>query len=120
MSTIKTLAVKGLKNFFTLKPKRDYSITQNRAIFGALFVVLTQITDFTTTVTGLELGATEQNALMATAITAAGYPGFFSLKLLSGLFLAWFSWKRRYAPWVIGGLYTAVSLWNSVVIYLHA
>jgi len=119
MSTIQTLAVKGLKNFFSLKPKRNPSISDKRAILGVLFVYLTQISDFTSTVIGLGRGAAEQNPLMANSIEFGGYPGFFLIKVvLAGTFLAWFTWKRKYAPWVLGGLYAAVTIWNSYIIYL--
>jgi hypothetical protein len=119
MSTIQTLAVKGLKNFFSLKPKRNPSITSDRAKLGLLFIYLTQLSDFTSTVIGLSVGAAEQNPLMANTIAFGGYPGFFLFKVvLAGTFLGWFTWKRKYAPWVIGSLYAAITIWNSVIIFI--
>lgn len=119
MSTIQTLAVKGLKNFFTLKPKRNPSITPARAILGIAFIYIAQLMDFTSTYIGLSKGATEQNALMASAISNYGITGFFLIKVVAaGSFLAWFTYKRKYAPWVIGSLYVAITIWNSYIIYL--
>ena len=119
MSTIQTLAVKGLKNFFTLKPKRNPVVSSLRAALGVAFIYVSQLMDFTSTVIGLSRGATEQNVLMATAIGNYGITGFFLIKVVAaGSFLAWFSYKRKYAPWVIGSLYVAITIWNSYIIYL--
>lgn len=119
MSTIQTLAVKGLKNFFSFKPKRNPSVTPVRAALGVAFIYISQLMDFTSTYIGLSKGATEQNVLMATTIGNFGIPGFFLIKVvLAGSFLAWFSYKRKFAPWVIGSLYVAITIWNSYIIYL--
>jgi hypothetical protein len=119
MSTIQTLAVKGIKNFFTLKPKRNPVVSSVQAALGVAFIYISQLMDFTSTYIGLSKGATEQNVLMSTAISNYGITGFFLIKVvIAGSFLAWFTYKRKYAPWVIGSLYVAITIWNSYIIYL--
>lgn len=117
MSTIKTAAIKGLKAFFTLKPKRNPNISVRRATIGVIAVYLTQLTDFTSTYIGLSLGAVEQNPVMHSVIESGGYAGFFLAKVfLGGSILAWYSWKRKYAPWVFAAIYGGISIWNATVI----
>ena len=119
MSTIQTLAVKGLKNFCSLKPKRNPNVSTVTAAWGVVFTYVAQLMDFTSTKIGLSKGASEQNVLMATVIGDYGILGFFLIKVvLAGSFLAWFTYKRKYAPWVIGSLYVAITIWNSYIIYL--
>lgn len=115
MST-KTILLNATKTFFSIKPKRDSRISHNRAVLGVVAVVLTQLGDFATTVYGLSIGATEANGLMATFIQEQGSLAFLALKLGAAGFLAWVTWKRRIAPWIITGLYTAVILSNLYVI----
>ena len=115
MST-KTILLDATKTFFSLKPKRDARISRNTAIVAATAVVLTQFGDFATTVYGLSFGAREANGLMATFIQEQGSLAFLALKLGAAGFLAWVTWKRRYAPWIITSLYTAVILSNLYVI----
>jgi hypothetical protein len=112
MSTI----IKGIKQFVTLVPERDNLISNRRAWLGVFAVVVTQLTDFLTTTVGLSSGAEEQNGLMLDVITNYGTFGFLGIKLLAGLFLAWYSFRRRFAPWIISGIYTGVTLWNLLII----
>jgi hypothetical protein len=112
MSTI----TKGIKQFFTVVPERDNQISNRRALLGAFAVIATQLTDFLTTTVGLSKGAAEQNSLMLNLITSTGTLGFLAVKLVAGLFLAWYSYKRRFAPWIIAGIYTGVTLWNLLII----
>jgi hypothetical protein len=114
--SIQTTLLTATKTFFSIKPKRDSRISRNTAIVAAIAVVLTQIGDFSTTVYGLSFGANEANGLMAQFIQEQGYLSFLALKLGAAGFLAWVTWKRRYAPWVITALYTAVILSNLYVI----
>jgi hypothetical protein len=114
-NTIKTAA----RSFFTLRPVRNNTITTKSAIVGATAIALTQLGDATTTIIGLEFGAAEANQLMLSVIESTGYPGFVGIKVLSIAFLAWYSWKRKYAPYIISGLYAAVVLWNTYVISVH-
>ena len=112
MSTI----TKGVKQFFTLIPIRDNQISNRRAWLGVFAILATQVTDFVTTTIGLSAGANEANSIMYDVITASGTLGFLAIKLSAGAFLAWYSFKRRFAPWIISGIYTAVTVWNTIVI----
>lgn len=115
MST-KTILLNATKTFFSIKPKRDYSIGRKTSIIAAASIVLTQIGDFSTTVYGLSFGANEANGLMAQFIQEQGSLAFLALKLSASAFLVWVTWKRRYAPWIITGIYSAVILSNLYVI----
>ena len=118
--SVQTVVLKGVKTFFTIKPKRNPLITKRRAFYGALAVVATQATDFTSTVIGIsQAGATEGNFLMASVMGSYGFLGFFAVKALGALFLSWYTYQRKYAPWVVAGIYGAVTIWNSVAITLN-
>ena len=112
MSTI----TKGIKQFFTLVPERDNLISNRRAWLGVSAILLTQLTDFTSTVIGLNAGANEANGVMYNVIATGGISTFLAIKLLAGSFLAWYSFRRRFAPWIISGLYTVVTVWNLFII----
>jgi len=107
-----------LKNFFTLKPKRDYTISNKRAYLAIIAIFITQIGDFASTAYGLSRTATEANGLMADFIHERGLLAFFTLKIVASIFLGFTTYKRRIAPWLIAGLYTLVVVWNLVVISL--
>jgi hypothetical protein len=100
-------------NFIGIKPKRDYSISDRRATAGALAILATQLTDFGSTVTGIHLGLLrEANGAMAQVIEAYGFTGFLAVKLLGAAFLIWVTFRRRFAPWLVTGLYAGISIWN--------
>ncbi len=109
----KQQVVNGLKAFVNPVPKRDLSVSRRRAAYGALAVVATQLTDFTSTYIGITFsGAREGNGLMAEVLHTYGWTGFLAVKLLGAAFLAWFTYRRKYAPWVLSGFYTLVTIWN--------
>jgi hypothetical protein len=107
-----------LKNFFTLKPTRDNNISTDRARLGLLAILITQMADFASTTYGLANNATEANGVMAQFISEHGIFAFFMLKFVASIFLGFSSYKRKYAPWIISGIYFIVVLWNLFVIYL--
>ena len=108
-----------LKNFFTLKPKRDYTISNKRAYYGVFAIFLTQLGDFASTAYGLSRNATEANGIMADFIHERGILAFLLLKIIASIFLGYTTYKRKIAPWIIAGLYALVIIWNLVVISLH-
>jgi hypothetical protein len=114
-NTIKTAA----RSFFTLRPVRSKTITTKTATLGAAAILLSQLGDAASTIIGLELGASEGNVLMDSVLVSTGYAGFVAVKLLAAAFLSWYSWKRKYAPWIIAGLYGLVVAWNASVIITH-
>ncbi len=103
-------------SFLTLKPVRDASVSTKAAIFGALAILITQISDAVTTVVGLGLGARELNGLMNAAYTTYGALGIAGIKLIAVPIIIGATWRRRYAPWVIAALYAVVSGMNMNVI----
>ena len=115
--SLQTTLLSATKTFFSLKPKRDHSISKNRAIAGVVAVSLLQVLDYATTTIGLSLGAYEANGLMATFIENQGNLAFLALKLVAAVFLSWVTWKRRFAPWTISALYTAVVISNTFIIF---
>ena len=102
----------GLRSFFTLRPKRDDSIGNTQMALGVIAIAVTQMLDFGSTVYGLSLGASEVNGNMAKVINELGISGFLAVKLLGATYLAWATARRRYAPWVVAGIYAAVFVWN--------
>lgn len=112
----KSIMLQGVKTFFSLKPTRDYSISQKRAIAGVISVSLLQALDYTTTTIGMNMGAYEANGLMAAFIQEQGNLAFLFLKVAGATFLSWVTWKRRFAPWTITVLYSAVVISNLTVI----
>jgi len=112
-TTIKRMA----RSFFSLRPVRDYAISTHRANLGLAFVLITQFADLVSTSVGITYaGATEANGIMASLLAQYGLFGFAVVKTLGAAFLGWHSYRRRYAPWVIGGLYTLVLINNIAVI----
>jgi hypothetical protein len=100
-------------HFVGVKPKRDYSISDRRATAGALAILATQLTDFGSTVTGIQLGLLrEANGAMASVLEAYGFTGFLAVKLLGAAFLIWVTFRRRIAPWLVAGLYAGITVWN--------
>lgn len=106
------------KNFFTLTPKRDLSISNRRAAIAVIAIFITQIADFASTTYGLSHNATEANGLMADFIHERGIFAFLVLKIVASIFLGYTTYKRKIAPWLIAGLYMLVVIWNLVVISL--
>jgi hypothetical protein len=105
-----------IKNFLGFNPKRNLNISNRYAWTAAIAIVLTQITDFTTTTIGLNSGATEGNSLMADFIHQNGILAFLALKIIASIFLAWSTFRRKYAPWIIAGMYAIVTIWNCAII----
>jgi hypothetical protein len=103
-------------NFLGFKPKRNLNISNRTAWTAAILIVVTQITDFTTTTIGLNFGATEGNSLMADFIHQNGILAFLAIKIVASIFLAWSTFRRKYAPWVIAGMYGLVTIWNCAII----
>lgn len=109
---------KFLKNFFTLKPQRDYTLTTKRVKLSALAIILTQTLDYLTTWYGLTYTtATEANPLMETAVTTS-LLNFALIKILGTITLVYFTWRRPYAPLVAAAIYAIVIINNLIVIYL--
>jgi hypothetical protein len=109
---------KILKNFFTLKPQRDYSLTTKRVKLSALAIILTQTLDYLTTWYGLTYtSATEANPLMESAVTTS-LTHFALIKLIGTITLVYFTWRRPYAPLIASGLYALVVVNNLIVIVL--
>jgi hypothetical protein len=76
-------------------------------------VIVTQLLDAGTTTLGLALGAEEQNPMMDMLIHSEyGLAGFWALKAVSGMFLAWYSWKRPAASGTLILIFSGVSAWN--------
>ena len=103
-------------SFFTLRRRPDYSVTREAGLFAAAAILLTQAADAATTVIGMSRGAVEQNPVMDALIGSHGHVTFAIFKMALGLFLAFSTWRRRYAPWVISALYAGVAAWNLNVI----
>lgn len=102
-----------LNSLITLKPERTATVTRAAATLAAANVIVTQILDAGSTTLGLALGAEEQNPLMAALIESSyGMSGFWVLKLASGVFLAWYSWKRPTAAAAIALIFGGVAAWN--------
>jgi hypothetical protein len=112
-TTIKRLA----RSFFSLRPIRNYAISTQRANIALAFVLITQFADLVSTSVGITYaGATEANGIMASLLAQYGLLGFALVKTLGAAFLGWHSYRRKYAPWIIGGLYTLVLANNIAVI----
>lgn len=100
-------------SLLTLKPTRNPNVTQAAATLAAANVIVTQMLDAASTTLGLALGAEEQNPVMAALIESSyGIPGFWALKLASGVFLAWYSWKRPAAAAALALIFGGVAAWN--------
>ena len=108
--------ITALVRFLGFNPKRDYNVSNKRAWTAAIAIVLTQIMDFTTTTFGLSNGANEGNGIMAEFIHRHGIFAFLALKIFASVFLAWSTFRRKYAPWIIAVMYFLVTLWNCVII----
>jgi hypothetical protein len=105
--------IANVLHFVGVKPKRDYSISDRRATAGALAILATQLTDFGSTVTGIQLGLLrEANGAMASVIETYGFTGFLAVKLLGAAFLIWITFRRKYAPWVLASIYAGITVWN--------
>jgi hypothetical protein len=115
---IKDIIKKGVKSFFTLKPKRYPDTKTSVAVFLAILIPLTQALDFLSTKIGLSLGASEINPLMEAVILGSGISVMALIKALSSIFLIWFSWRRPVAALVIITLFGFVVLNNLIVIAL--
>jgi predicted RND superfamily exporter protein len=109
---------KLLKQFFTLKPVRDTSITTKRALIGALLIVLTQLGDFLTTWYGVtHAGAQEANPLIEPIVNGSMF-NFFIIKVIGASLLIYFTYRRRLAPYIVSVPYVLVILWNILIITL--
>ena len=108
-----------VRGFFRLKPIRYSSVPTRSAVIAATAVVLTQLADALSTYVGIEHGqATEANNAMASLMASTGYLGFFAVKLAAGAFLAWYTWRRPKAPYVVVLIYSTVTVWNFTVAFL--
>lgn len=109
---------KFIKEFFTLKPVRDITITRKRANIGALLIVLTQLGDFLTTWYGVtHAGAQEANPLIEPIVNGSMF-NFFIVKLIGASLLIYFTYRRKYAPYIVCIPYVLVILWNILIITL--
>jgi hypothetical protein len=108
----------ALRQFFTLRPARDYTIRTSHAIMAAVLIVITQLTDYMSTLLGLKLGRSEANGGMAKIINDHGNLAFLGIKGLGAAVLIYLTFRRRFAPWIVGILYALVTLWNLVVTYI--
>lgn len=113
-TTLKTFA----RGFITLRPKRDPNVPTQRANLAAAFIIVTQFADFLSTVIGLSRGASEANGIMATLLAQYGIAGFAIAKVVGASLLVWVTYRRRIAPWVVGAIYSAVVVWNTMVVLL--
>ncbi len=106
-----------LRRFFTLKPVRDQRVTPTAAVLAAVAVVAVQVLDASSTAVGLALGGAEANPTMAALLAWHGLPGFFALKLTSGAWLAWATWRRPSAATSVVLVFAAVTVWNLASIF---
>lgn len=105
--------IEALKGFFSLRPRRDSRVTERRAKFGVLAIALTQLGDTISTYLGITYAnAREANGIMLDVLTEHGWLGFIAVKVFATVFLSWFTYRRKYAPWVISGLYAFITIWN--------
>lgn len=107
----------AIKQFFSIRPRRDLWLTDRYVAVSAIAVVLSQLADFGSTWLGFQFGASEGNGLMASVIHSYGFPGFFAVKMLGAAFLVYITWRRKVAPWLVVGLYTAIVVWNLSLAY---
>ena len=109
---------KFIKNFFTLKQPRDYSLTTKRATLSALAIILSQTLDFLTTWYGITYtSATEANPLLESTVTTS-IINFALIKILGALTLVYFTWRRPIAPLIASGIYFLVVINNLHIIYI--
>jgi len=106
-----------MRRFFTLRPRRYNFVSRGLNTTQSIGILLAQLLDFATTVVALRLGAVEQNGLMAPLINTYGVDTFLTIKVITGIVLAWFAWRRPLAAWLISLVYYAIALWNLGVIY---
>lgn len=99
-------------SFLTLKPIRDLSVSVFYAGVAAVAVIASQIGDTVTTIVGLGRGAEELNPLMLDAYQTYGPAGVIGVKVVATAVILAATWRRRYAPWVIAALFTAVTISN--------
>lgn len=110
-----------VQNFFTLKPRPDFSVSKKRGYIGIALIAITQLLDAGTTAFGIsQRGATEANGLMADFISKYGLRGFVMLKIFAIVFLGVSTFRRKYAPFVIATIYALVVVWNLIIITLPA
>jgi len=102
----------AIKQFFSVKPRRDIELTDRFIRVSAIAVVLSQLADFGSTWLGFQFGASEGNGLMASVIHNYGFGGFLAVKMLGAAFLVYITWRRKVAPWLVVGIYAAIVVWN--------
>lgn len=109
---------KILKNFFTLRPQRDYNITNKNATIAALAIFITQTLDFITTWYGTtHTTAQEANPLLTSTVNSSILT-FLLIKIFGTLTLVYFTWRRPIAPFVVTAIYALVVINNLIVISL--
>ena len=92
-------------------------MTKKVSVLAVLAIFFTQFSDFATTVIGLHMGAAEKNGLMDKVISNYGISGFFIVKVLAAVVLAYLFSRRPLAAWSVSLMFLVVSLWNLTVIY---
>lgn len=113
----KIIYSKAVQNFFTIKPKRDFTVSKSRAITGFVLIALSQLADAFSTIYGIsKSGAKEANGLMAHFIHQHGLGAFLLLKIVAVFFLGFSTYKRRYAPFILASIYFLVVVWNLLII----
>ena len=80
-------------------------------------IVLLQIADAGTTIAGVEMGAYEQNPLMA-FVLQWGYAPFIAIKLVMAGLLGYLALSSKYVVWVLIAIY-AVVVANNISILGH-
>jgi hypothetical protein len=107
----------AVKQFFSIRPQRDLTLSNRYVSIAAIAVVLSQLADFGSTWLGFQFGAREGNGVMADIIHQYGFGGFLAVKLLGAALLVYLTWRRKVAPWVLVGVYSAIVMWNLSLAY---
>jgi hypothetical protein len=110
-----------VQNFFSIKPRPDFSVSKKRGYLAFLAIAITQLGDALTTIYGISVaGANEANGIMADFISRYGLKGFLYLKLFAIIFLGVSTFRRKYAPLIIASIYALVVVWNLLIIFVLA
>lgn len=104
-----------LPYLFFFRGKREIMSNVRAGLMVGL-IVLVQVGDALSTKLGLEMKASEQNSAMSSFISNFGVNNFIVLKLVMGLVLGFFFWKRSIASHMLVMLYLLVIINNLMVI----
>lgn len=79
-------------------------------------IIITQLTDYISTRVGLKHGIEESNKLMHWYLDSQGLTSFLWMKLLAGVFLSWYFWRRPIASMVVILIFGFITFSNITVI----